>query len=241
MITADIQSLEPGARVELFELDATEIGGDVLRFHGYQQTGPIWWQGNEYAPWAIQATEFEITSDGQQPAPTLAVGNIGIDANGEPVAGVISSMCIYLADLAGAKVTRRTTLGQYLDARNFEGGNPSADPAEEFPSDLYYIEQKKSETSETVTFSLRNALDLNGEMLPGKQIIAGLCWWVRNNGYRGAYCNYTGAAMFDKDGNPTDDPAKDDCGGLTSDCKKRFGEFEVINWGSYAAAGLVRS
>lgn len=55
MITADIQKLEPGELVALYELDASEIGGDVLRFHGYAQ-GPIWWQGNEYSPWAIEAT-----------------------------------------------------------------------------------------------------------------------------------------------------------------------------------------
>jgi lambda family phage minor tail protein L len=241
MITADIQTLEPGGQVKLFELDATEISGDMLRFHGYQQLGPIWWQGNEYTPWAIEATDFEITADGQQPVPTLSVGNVGTDEAGNTVAGVISSMCIYLDDLAGAKITRRKTLIKYLDARNFPDGNPEADPNEEFPSDIYFIEQKTAETSEAVVFELRNALDMNGEMLPGKQIIAGLCWWVRNNGYRGAYCNYTGAAMFDKDGNPTDNPALDDCGGQVSDCKKRFGEFEVINWGSYAAAGLVRS
>ena len=52
MITADIQGLEPGEKVELFELDATGIGGDYFRFHGYQ-TGEIWWQGKEYSAWPI--------------------------------------------------------------------------------------------------------------------------------------------------------------------------------------------
>ncbi|MDB0543362.1 phage minor tail protein L, partial [Ralstonia solanacearum] len=40
-ITADIQRLEPGALVELFELDATAVGGDMRRFHGYAQVGSI--------------------------------------------------------------------------------------------------------------------------------------------------------------------------------------------------------
>ncbi len=53
-ITADIQGLEPGARVELFELDTTMIsGGSLLRFHGYQQASTIYWQGNQYTPWPI--------------------------------------------------------------------------------------------------------------------------------------------------------------------------------------------
>jgi lambda family phage minor tail protein L len=240
-ILADIQKLEPGGLVKLFELDATEIGGDLLRFHGYQKQGPIWWQGNEYAPWAINAEDFEITSDGQQPTPSLMVGNIGSDADGQPLVGVISALCVYLDGLAGAKVVRRRTLAQYLDAINFADGNPEADPDEEMPQDIYRIEQKTSETSESITFELSNAMDFNGQKLPAKQIVAGMCWWVIMNGYRGAHCNYTGLAMFDKDGNATDDPAKDDCGGQVSDCKKRFGEFEAINWGSYAAAGLVRT
>ena len=92
MITSDIQKLEPGELVQLFELDASEIGGDVLRFHGYAQ-GAIWWQGNEYAPWAIEATGFAKSGDAQQPAPQLRVGNIGQDADGNPVPGVITALC----------------------------------------------------------------------------------------------------------------------------------------------------
>ena len=42
-ITYDVQTLEPGALVELLELDATGIGGDLLRFHGYTQVGSVWW------------------------------------------------------------------------------------------------------------------------------------------------------------------------------------------------------
>jgi phage-related protein len=46
-IAADVQKLEPGAMVELFDLDATAItgggSGDVLHFHAYTQVGPIYW------------------------------------------------------------------------------------------------------------------------------------------------------------------------------------------------------
>ena len=34
-ITSDIQPLEPGAWVELSELDATSLGAEPYRFHGY--------------------------------------------------------------------------------------------------------------------------------------------------------------------------------------------------------------
>lgn len=240
-INADIQKLEPGGIVVLFELDATEIGADIQRFHGYAQTTSIWWQGNEYLPWAIQAEGFELTGDGQQPAPVLSVGNIGQDADGNQIPGIISALCIAFEDLLGAKLIRHRTLVQYLDAVNFPEGNSESNPDEHMPDDIYYVEQKTSETSETVQFELRSALDLSNEMLPGKQIIAGVCWWARGNGYRGPYCGYAGAAMFDKDGNPVTDPQLDECGGGVSDCKKRFGEWEVLNYGSYAAAGMIRT
>ena len=71
-INADIQNPEPGALVELFELDASGIGGEVLRFHGYMQVGPIFWQGQRYEPWAIQAEGFEQVGEGQQFSPRCA-------------------------------------------------------------------------------------------------------------------------------------------------------------------------
>jgi len=181
-ITSDIQQLEPGALVELFEVDCTAIGGDLLRFHGHLQQGSIWWQGNEFKPWPITASGFEKTGTAQQPSPTLAVGNVD---------GAISALCIYLKDLVGAKVMRRRTLGQYLDAVNFAAGNPTADPAEEMPPELWYIEQKSSETSVEVEFTLSSALDLNGQQLPGRQIVANVCQWLAKGGYRGPYCGYT--------------------------------------------------
>jgi lambda family phage minor tail protein L len=228
MITADIQGLEPGARVELFELDATNIaGGQVLRFHGYQQVATIWWQGREYTAWPIQAEGFAKTGEGAQPAPKLAVGNV--DSS-------ISSLCILMDDLVGAKVIRHVTLGQYLDARNFASGNPTADPTQEFPADVWFIEQKSGETNEVVEFELASALDLQGQMLPRRQIIANLCSFT----YKGAYCNYTGGAMFDGNDQPVGNPALDVCSKRLTGCTKRFGEGQVLNFGGFPAAALVQ-
>lgn len=228
MITADIQGLEPGARVELFEVDATNIaGGSLLRFHGYQQAATIWWQGKEYTAWPIQAEGFAKTAEGAQPAPKLSVGNV--DAS-------ISSLCIVMDDLVGAKVVRHVTLSQYLDARNFTGGNPTADPTQEFPADVWFIEQKTGETSEVVEFELASALDLQDQMLPRRQIIANLCSFP----YKGAYCNYTGDGKFDTNDQPVTDPALDVCGKRLSSCKARFGATQVLNFGGFPAAALVQ-
>lgn len=228
MITADIQGLEPGARVELFELDSSMIaGGSLLRFHGYQQAEIIWWQGHEYTAWPIQAEGFGKTSEGQQPVPRLSVGNVD---------GSISSLCILMDDLVGAKLTRHVTLGKYLDAANFDGGNPSADPAQEFPLDIWFIEQKTAESSEVVEFELMSALDFQGQMLPKRQIIANLCSFT----YKGPYCAYAGSGMFDANDDPVASSALDVCSKRLSGCKARFGENNVLNFGGFPAAGLVQ-
>lgn len=110
-ITEDMQQLTPGNLVTWFELDASEIGGGVIRFHGNQGMPTGYWQNNEYAPWAISAEGFARTSD-QQPTPKLMVGNVD---------GSISLLCLSYEDLVGAKVIRRRTFTKYIDARNFDG------------------------------------------------------------------------------------------------------------------------
>lgn len=239
-IYADVQKLSVGDLVELFELDSTPIGGSVLRFHGYMKLGPIWWQGQQYEPWAIKADGFEQAGEGQQPAPTLSVGNIATGVDGKPVVGFVSSLCIHLNDMVGAWVRVRRTLGRYLDARNFPEGNPTANPVEEFPPEVWIVQQKTAETAESVEFTLSSALDFDGQQLPSRPIIASVCGWLRKGGYRGPYCGYTGSRMFDLDGKPVADPARDRCSGLMSDCKKRFGEYEIINFGGFPSADLIR-
>lgn len=245
MITTDIQKLEPGSRIELFELDITELGGDLIRFHAYPQLESIWWQGQEYSGWALQATGFELTSSGQQPRPTLSLSNIGYDAGGKEITGVFTAWCLKFDDLVGAKLIRHQTLTQYLDARNFPDGNPTADPGEHFPDTVWFIEQRSTETPEQIDFLLSSALDFNGQQLPGRRIYAGRCSWLLidpkvGGGYRGTYCGYTGSRMFDEDGNAISDPARDKCGGRLSDCKKRFGEWEVVNFGSFPSVDRLR-
>ena len=231
-IYADVQSLEPGEHVELFELDATAIGGDLLRFHGYTKVGPIYWQGETYSPWPIQSSGMDKLGDGQQPNPTLSVGDVN---------GTISAMCLYLDDLVDAVVRRHVTFGKYLDAANFPEGNPTANPAEEFPPDVWYVEQKQSDDGTTIEFMLSSPMALEDEQIPRRQIIANVCQWLRMGGYRGPYCGYTGESMFDRDDNPVTDPALDRCGGRLSSCKARFGEDQPLSFGAFPGADLLRS
>lgn len=239
MIENDVQKLEPGSRVVLYELDLTPLDGPVLRFHGHLQGQSIWWQGEEYEPWALEATGFEKTGEGQQPSPTLRVGNIGMDANGNQVTGVISALCIQFDDMVGARLVRHQTFSRYLDARNFPDGNPGADPDQHFPDEIWLIDQKTSEDKETVEFALTTALDFDGQQLPGRQIIANVCAWLTKDGYCGEECQYTGSRMYDINDNPVTDPVQDRCSGRLSVCKKRFGD-EPARYGSFPSADTTR-
>lgn len=229
-IATDEQLLEPGSEVRLFDLDCTEFGGDLLRFHGHLQQGPIYWQGNAYQPWPLEAAGFEQRGDGRASAPTLSVGNVD---------GSISALCLYFDDLVGAKLTVRETFAHYLDGANFGGGNAQADPTQE-RINIWFIEQKTGEDNITVTWQLSAPPDFQGQQIPARQI-TGLCQWCITGGYRGADCGYTGTAMFDEEGNPTDDPSKDRCSGLLSTgCKPRFGPNNPLPFGGFPASGLIK-
>lgn len=221
MITEDIQRLEVGEIIELFEVDATVLGGEIYRFHGYATENVITWQGIEYSPWPLEASGFAMTGQGRMPTPTLKLGNVG---------GFITALVVFFNDLVGATVIRRRTLGKYLD------GRPDADPTEEFPPELWYVEQKAGEDSETVIFELSSALNFQGVQLPRRQIIANNCPWR----YRGADCGYTGPPVADEYDVITTDAARDKCGKRVNSCKLRFGENEPLSYGGFPAAGLTR-
>lgn len=232
-IYADIQTLEPSAYVELYEIDARNIGGDQAFFHPHRQSESIWWQGVEYLPYPVEVEGFGMSSEGDQPTPTITVA----DADRR-----ITQLCELYNDLVKARFIRRRTLVRFLDAANFEGGNPEADPNEHFPDERYRIQQlSELQPGRFAKFQLRSSLSLDGAVIPSRQIVANVCQWLVIGGYRGGYCGYTGTNYFDKDDNPVADPALDRCAGRLSSCKKRFGEHAELPFGSFPAASLVRS
>ncbi|MCW2487311.1 phage minor tail protein L [Candidatus Symbiopectobacterium sp. NZEC127] len=247
-INLDAQQLAPGDRVRLFEVDCTAFDGPELYFHNHPiphsaeelaaaagdenklPAKSLWWQGKEYKAWPTHIEGLEMTSDGSAPTPTLAVGNID---------GTITALCLVYQNLAQATVRIHTTFAHYLDARNFPDGNHSADPTQE-RLEVWYIDSKANEDNESVTFNLSSPADLQGIMIPTRQIHS-LCTWCARGQYRGASCGYTGSRYFDIDGNPVDDPAKDECSGLLSTgCKPRFGEAAELPFGGFPGSALIK-
>lgn len=266
MLKNDIQKLEPGSLVTLIEVDCTSFGGDILYFHGHNiafsesnieslinplyagslkwfagtqqryageglasgSSIPIIWQGVRYEAWSCQIEGIESDSTGQPTNPSLSVGNID---------GTISSLCIYFDDLLQAKVVIRQTLSKYLDSDNFTEINPDADPTQEV-KETWYIDSKTQEDNQTISWRLSNPADVSGQIIPAR-LITGVCEWALRGEYRGPDCGYTGAAMFDENDNPTNDPSNDRCGGLIPSCKCRFGENQPLSIGAFPAANLL--
>lgn len=241
-IYAEVQKLDLEELVDLYKLDCTSFGGEVMRFHGYQQLDAIIWQGERYEPWPIQIDGSEVTGEGPAPHPTLQVGNIGVDAEGNELAGVISALCIQFQDLVGARLEIFQTFGKFLDVANFPEGNDNADPSE-YTLEVWRIESKASESRAVVVFELSQLVDADGIQLPDLVIQAGVCPWTRKGGYRGPYCQYTGTAMFTLDNQPTTDPEQDKCSGRLSSCqvRKEFFPEKIMNFCGFPAADRVRS
>lgn len=184
------------------------------------------WKGVAYTPWPIKASEFATPSQGSPARPKLQVGNFG---------GTISALCRQYEDLLGAKLKRRRTLVKYLDAMNFAGGNPTANPAEEYPVETWIITRKANETPTAIEFDLGSPLDLHGVKLPRRQVIAGTCLWA----YRSGECGYAGGAVADYLNNPTTDIAKDQCSRSLRGCKMRFGENGELPFGGFPGIASV--
>lgn len=249
-LNSDYQKLEPGNMVRLFEVDGTAFGtGEVLRFHSYNiphteaeiiaaggdelklPAKSIWWQGNEYSAWPCKIEGMESSTTGSSSQPKLTVANLD---------GSITALCLAYDDMLQAKVSIHDTLAKYLDARNFEGGNSSADPTQE-KLKVFYIDSKSTETKTQVEFTLSSPMDLQGLMIPTRQLHS-LCTWCIRGKYRsGDGCDYAGTRYFDKFNNAVDDPSLDECSGTLTGCKLRFGENEELSFGGFPGTSLIRS
>lgn len=218
MIESDVQSLAPGAIVEGFELDATGIGGEILR---WTSGPPFQWQGNSFTPFPVEASGFEKSSKGTLPRPTLRAAN---------VSGLLGAFVRRVDGLLGAKVTRKRTFVKYLD------GQPQADPNCGFADEIYFVDRKVSENGIYIEFELSSAFDAQGVQLPRRQCIQNACQWA----YRGPDCGYTGPAVANRNDVPTTDMAQDQCGKRLTSCKMRFGQFEPLSFGGMPGVGLIR-
>ncbi len=244
--------LAPSGRVRLIEVDATEFSGGLYRFHycpfphtpaeiiaangDEAELGPkpIYFGGDMYDFWPFQLTDMAMSTD-QAAEPKLELSNLD---------GTITALCLQFRDMRNAKVKIIDTFAEYLDAINFEDGNPSADPSM-YSYQVFWIDTKTAEDDESVQWSLSSPADFQGQMLPTRQITS-ICEWALRNQYRtGDGCTYNGNAYFDVKGNPVSDPALDVCSGMLGHCRKRFGagmsnpNSAQLDFGGFPATVLI--
>lgn len=183
-VIRELSRLETDALLELFVIDATDLGGDLLFFYPGTDTQrePIKWQGIEYTPLPMEAKGFAFSGEGAPPRPSVVMGNI---------AGTLSPLMRAFEDLLGARFIRKRVFARYLD------GMPDADPTKSLPDDIFLIERKISENRFAVEFELGSHLDVEDTMVPARIIYAALCTWT----YRGEGCGYASnvvrADLFD--------------------------------------------
>lgn len=221
LITPETQKLAPNALVELYVLDTTVIGFDTLDyFFAGTDTNrlPIVFQGQTYQPIPLQVTGFEYNGQGTIPNPTFAVSNVG---------GIISATALQFDDLVGAKVSRKRTFAKFLDDQ------PTADPSQEFPIDIFYVNRKVSENAQVVTFELTTSFDVTGLMLPSRQILQNSCPWI----YKSPQCSWVPFAghYFDATDTAQELPGADACGKRLSSCICRF-QTNVLPFGGFPGA-----
>jgi len=229
----DVSVLAPSAIIELFELHLNAIlhgSSDVYRFHAGSNadvTGNIVFDGNTYIRLPVKADGFEMRSGGTLPQPTLTIANLS--GTMTTLLAVVNATTLG-NDLTGATVKRIRTLKRYLD------GESTADPNARFPTEIWRINRKATETRDVVTFELASEFDLMGQKLPKRQIVANTCQWI----YRSSECSYAGSNFFDVNGNSVSTLAQDVCGKRLASCKLRFGENGVLPFGSFPGAGLTQ-
>lgn len=224
MISEDIQKLNPGVIIELFQIDTFPAGGtEIIYLHnGVNELGnSVVFDGNLYTRFPLFAEGFEKSGSGTIPRPTLKVANIS---------GVMGALVKSLNDLVNSKVTRIRTFARYIDAINFPGGiNPEADPNQVIDKEIWNIDRKSSENKVFIEFELAAAFDVQGVMLPRRQCIQNICTWK----YRSSECTYSGGPVADKFDVATTDPNKDSCGKRLNSCRLRFGNNAVLPYGGF--------
>ncbi len=247
LITAAQQQLSPGRLVELFDFDATKLGGGAYHFcSSFTEAGGLTWRGRVYSPLPVIAEGFEVSGKGQLPKPTLKFSNVAL---------IGSAMINEIGDPLGAKVTRWLTFSEFLDGGAYADGN------QHFIPQIFVVERKKAQTALLVEYELSASIDQEGRMLPGRQIVRNYCGhryrrWDKTTGqfdYTEATCRYGGSDKIKGGGGPESpyfnavgeqvpdgQPELDVCGKKLSDCKLRFGRNADLPFRGFPGVGRIR-
>ena len=211
-IRTDEQKLILPAVVQLIEIDATGVGGSLLRATpGTQDGAAVTYQGVIYSPLPVRITG--IGGGARRSEPTLEAA---LEAD---------AMLALLAggdDLAGAQVSLLETLEPYLD------GQAAADSARHWPVQRWRIEALTERSDSTVQWRLASPLTMDGAKLPQRQALRDVCSWQYRHWNGSAFvnpqgqCPYRGNQYFNLQDEPVTAAAADQCSRRIGGCLARY-------------------
>jgi lambda family phage minor tail protein L len=220
-LAEDVQAPAPGALLTLYEIDFSTTGLSPYPVNMYLYSGVaanygnIAFGGDTYLPFPLETTGFKESADGPLPRPVMTISNIG---------GVMSAQMVIYNDFIGAKVNIYRTFAKYLD------GEPAGDPAARM-TEIYFVEQKKAETQNTVELQLVSAIDVMDAQLPSRNMLTNTCLWR----YKSDECSWPGTdsgLYFNANDVSVVDQADDTCSKRLEGCKKRFCDWNGSNFRS---------
>ncbi|EFR6822855.1 phage minor tail protein L [Salmonella enterica] len=148
---------EQPARIVLWELDLTLIGGERYFFcnEANEKGEPITWQGRQYRPYPVKGSGFEMKGKGASNRPSIEVSNLF---------GLVAGIAEELNRLVGARVYRRQVYSKFLDAVNFTAGNSNADPEQEIVM-FFIVEQLSALNAKGAKFTLASPVEADGAVI----------------------------------------------------------------------------
>lgn len=233
-INEKLISLEPGARVNLYEINATMLGGGISRFT--DASIDVAFNEQLYVATQVETSGWEMTTKGSLPRPVMKITNVN---------KLGTALVIAYNDMKGAIVTRKRTLARYLDT----GVEPNPGAIIN-PIDVYIVDQKLTHNKQQISWQLVSPNDQEEVKLPYRQVFRTCQFSYRvYDGedpddpfdYTDITCPYAEQNYFEPDGTPTPDPEKDKCGRRLSDCRLRFGQTSVIPFGGFPGVARVRN
>ena len=198
-IQTEATNLQSSGLITLFEIDLSNALIDrniyvpeserIFYFHNNTKlvNTDIEFQGKIYNICPIEATGFELSSQGTLPTPSL---RMAVNDSGIPFLAILKNKIKLLGDLVGCKITRRRTFAKFLPSTNFDINNsPSivtVDQYAEFPIDVWFFSRKVNENKNLIEYELNSILDLENIQLPRRLMFSKRCSFV----YRGEGCLY---------------------------------------------------
>lgn len=240
-VASDIQKLSYGTHVELFDITTAPTGdtnGPYYICNNVTTSGTVvYLNGVPYNPINYKYEGYEQSGDGKLARPTFTISN---------VSRTFAALVNEYDGLVGAIVLRRKIKAEYLD------GGVESDPTNQFPTESFEINRVVEYNKFNIKWELK-AVDIDREdkKLPGRQAWKDFCPFIYRIYVDGDFnydnvfdCPYTATvsgSYFDRNGDPTVDPAGDVCSKLLgSGCRKRFTS-GTVPYGGFPGMAEVRA